>query len=108
MDCQLDIFFLEALLNGLLLAGLLALLALGLNLVFGVIDVVWICYAELMMIGMYAVYFLYTVLIVEQNIKQVLKVVERAYLLEVGRIKASGKSADLLASDDIRRAYIGL
>ena len=50
----------------------------------------------------------YTVLIVEQNIKQVLKVVERAYLLEVGRIKASGKSADLLASDDIRRAYIGL
>jgi branched-chain amino acid transport system ATP-binding protein len=50
----------------------------------------------------------YTVLIVEQNIKQVLKVVERAYLLEVGRIKARGKSADLLASDDIRRAYIGL
>jgi len=50
----------------------------------------------------------YTVLIVEQNIQQVLKVVERAYLLEVGRIKASGKSADLLASDDIRRAYIGL
>jgi branched-chain amino acid transport system ATP-binding protein len=50
----------------------------------------------------------YTVLIVEQNIKQVLKVVGRAYLLEVGRIKASGKSADLIASDDIRRAYIGL
>ncbi len=50
----------------------------------------------------------YTVLIVEQNIQQVLKVVERAYLLEVGRIKASGRSAELLASDDIRRAYIGL
>lgn len=50
----------------------------------------------------------YTVLIVEQNIQQVLKVVERAYLLEVGRIKASGNSADLLGSDDIRRAYIGL
>jgi branched-chain amino acid transport system permease protein len=57
MDCQLDVFFLEALLNGLLLAGLLALLALGLNLVFGVIDVVWICYAELVMIGMYGIYF---------------------------------------------------
>jgi len=57
MDCQLDIFFLEAVLNGLLLAGLLALLALGLNLVFGVIDVVWICYAELVMIGMYGVFF---------------------------------------------------
>jgi branched-chain amino acid transport system permease protein len=55
MECQLDIFFLEAILNGLLLAGLLALLALGLNLVFGVIDVVWICYAELVMVGMYGI-----------------------------------------------------
>ena len=60
MDCHLDIFFLEAVLNGVLLAGLLALLALGLNLVFGVIDVVWICYAELVMIGMYAIYYAYT------------------------------------------------
>ena len=50
----------------------------------------------------------YTVLIVEQNIRQVLKVVDRAYLLDVGRIKRSGKSAELLSSDDIRRAYIGL
>jgi branched-chain amino acid transport system permease protein len=55
MDCQLDIFFLEAILNGLLLAGLLALLALGLNLIFGVIDVVWICYSELVMVGMYGI-----------------------------------------------------
>jgi branched-chain amino acid transport system permease protein len=59
MDCQLDIFFLEALINGLLLAGLLALLALGLNLIFGVIDVVWICYAEIVMIGMYGIDFAY-------------------------------------------------
>jgi branched-chain amino acid transport system permease protein len=57
MDCQLDIFFLEAVLNGLLLGGLLALLALGLNLIFGVIDVVWICYAELVMVGMYGIYY---------------------------------------------------
>jgi branched-chain amino acid transport system permease protein len=57
MDCHLDIFFLEAVLNGLLLAGLLALLALGLNLVFGVIDVVWISYAELVMVGMYGIYY---------------------------------------------------
>lgn len=55
-----DIFLLEVVLNGLLFGGVLALLALGLNLIFGVIDVVWICYAELMMIGMYAVYFLYS------------------------------------------------
>jgi len=59
MDCQLDVYFLEALLNGILLAGLLALLALGLNLVFGVIDVVWICYAELVMIGMYGIHYAY-------------------------------------------------
>jgi branched-chain amino acid transport system permease protein len=52
-----DIFLLEAIVNGLLLGGVLALLALGLNLIFGVIDVVWICYAELVMIGMYAVFY---------------------------------------------------
>jgi branched-chain amino acid transport system permease protein len=56
-----DIYLLEALLNGVLLGGVFALLALGLNLVFGVIDVVWICYVELIMLGMYGMYFLYTV-----------------------------------------------
>ena len=50
----------------------------------------------------------YTVLIVEQNIRQVLKVVDRAYLLETGRIKSSGSSAELLGSDEIRRAYLGI
>jgi branched-chain amino acid transport system ATP-binding protein len=50
----------------------------------------------------------YTVLIVEQNIQQVLKVVDRAYLLEVGTIKRAGSSAELLESEDIRRAYIGV
>ncbi len=56
-----DIFLLESVLNGLLLGGLLALLSLGLNLIFGVIDVVWICYAELIMVGMYAVYYFHVV-----------------------------------------------
>ena len=56
-----DIYLLEALINGVLLGGVLALLSLGLNLVFGVIDVVWICYAELIMLGMYAMYFLASV-----------------------------------------------
>jgi branched-chain amino acid transport system ATP-binding protein len=50
----------------------------------------------------------FTVLIVEQNIRQVLQVVDRAYLLETGQIKLAGTGADLLASDAIRRAYIGL
>jgi len=57
----MDIFLLEALINGVLLGGVLALLSLGLNLIFGVIDVVWICYAELIMLGMYGMYFLYSV-----------------------------------------------
>ncbi len=56
-----DIFLLEAVVNGILFGGILALLALGLNLIFGVIDVVWIYYAELIMIGMYAVYYLHAV-----------------------------------------------
>jgi len=59
MNQIFDIFLLEAVLNGVLLGGLLALLALGLNLIFGVIDVVWICYAELMMIGMYCIWWLH-------------------------------------------------
>jgi branched-chain amino acid transport system permease protein len=56
-----DVFLLEAVINGILLGGVLALLSLGLNLVFGVIDVVWICYAELIMVGMYGMYFMYSV-----------------------------------------------
>ena len=49
-----------------------------------------------------------TVLIVEQNVQQVLRVVDRAYLLEAGTIRASGKSSELLASDTIRQAYLGV
>ncbi|MBV8850308.1 MAG: ABC transporter ATP-binding protein [Methylobacteriaceae bacterium] len=50
----------------------------------------------------------YTVLIVEQNVRQVLKFADRGYLLEAGRIKTSGTAAEMLASDDIREAYMGL
>jgi branched-chain amino acid transport system ATP-binding protein len=50
----------------------------------------------------------YTVLIVEQNIRQVLKVVSRAYLLEAGRIMRSGTAAELLAAPEIQKAYLGL
>ena len=53
-----DLFLLEAIINGILFGGVLALLSLGLNLIFGVVDVVWICYAELVMFGMYTVYWL--------------------------------------------------
>ena len=49
-----------------------------------------------------------TVLIVEQNVQQVLDVVDRAYLLEVGSIKLAGTSAELKGNDFIRKSYMGL
>jgi len=49
-----------------------------------------------------------TVLIVEQNVQQVLQVVDRAYLLKAGSIRASGLAAELLASDSVREAYLGV
>jgi branched-chain amino acid transport system permease protein len=55
------VFILEAVINGILLGGVLALLALGLNLIFGVIDIVWIAYVDLVMLCMYAMYFMVTV-----------------------------------------------
>jgi branched-chain amino acid transport system ATP-binding protein len=49
-----------------------------------------------------------TVLIVEQNVQQVLDIVDRAYLLEVGRIRLAGSSSELKDNDLIRRSYMGL
>jgi branched-chain amino acid transport system ATP-binding protein len=49
----------------------------------------------------------YTILVVEQNVRQVLKLVDRAYLLEVGRIKVEGRAADLAEQDFVRKAYVG-
>jgi branched-chain amino acid transport system ATP-binding protein len=49
-----------------------------------------------------------TVLIVEQNVQQVLEVVDRAYLLEVGTIKLAGSAAELKRNSVIREAYLGL
>jgi len=49
-----------------------------------------------------------TVLIVEQNVQQVLDVVDRAYLLEVGAIKLSGTAAELKSNSLIRASYMGL
>jgi branched-chain amino acid transport system ATP-binding protein len=49
-----------------------------------------------------------TVLIVEQNVQQVLEVVDRAYLLEVGAIRLAGSAAELRQNSIIREAYMGL
>jgi branched-chain amino acid transport system ATP-binding protein len=50
----------------------------------------------------------YTILVVEQNVRQVLKLVDRAYLLEVGRIKMEGRAEALSDQDFVRKAYVGL
>jgi branched-chain amino acid transport system ATP-binding protein len=49
-----------------------------------------------------------TVLIVEQNVRQVLELVDRAYVLEAGRITLSGSAAELAANDAVRRSFIGM
>ena len=49
-----------------------------------------------------------TVLIVEQNVQQVLDVVDRAYLLEVGNIKLAGTAAEFKDNGFIRKSYMGL
>jgi branched-chain amino acid transport system ATP-binding protein len=50
----------------------------------------------------------YTILVVEQNVRQVLKLVDRAYLLEVGRIHMEGRADQLAEQDFVRKAYMGL
>lgn len=48
-----------------------------------------------------------TVLLVEQNANQALKVADRAYALERGQVRVEGKAADLLTNDEVRGAYLG-
>jgi branched-chain amino acid transport system ATP-binding protein len=49
-----------------------------------------------------------TILLVEQNAHMALKVAHRAYVLEVGRVTMNGPAADLAASDEVRKAYLGV
>jgi len=48
------------------------------------------------------------VLLVEQNVGQSLEIADRAYVLENGSVRFAGLPAQLLASDELRRAYLGL
>ena len=48
-----------------------------------------------------------TILLVEQNAKKALAVSDRAYVLETGSIAASGKAADLMNDESIKKAYLG-
>ncbi|MCX7854547.1 MAG: ABC transporter ATP-binding protein [Anaerolineae bacterium] len=49
-----------------------------------------------------------TVLLVEQNVRRALEIADRAYVLENGHICMEGACAELLESDHIRRAYLGM
>ncbi len=49
-----------------------------------------------------------TVLLVEQNVFEALEVSHRAYVLQTGRIVMEGQSKDLLGSDLVRQAYLGM
>ena len=48
------------------------------------------------------------VLLVEQNVGQSLEIADRAYVMENGAIRFCGKPAELLASDTLRQAYLGM
>ena len=48
-----------------------------------------------------------TILLVEQNAAMALQVAHRAYVIEVGSIEMEGPAAELAASDDVRKAYLG-
>jgi branched-chain amino acid transport system ATP-binding protein len=49
-----------------------------------------------------------TILLIEQNALLALKTASRGYVLETGSVVLSGPSADLIASPDIQRAYLGM
>lgn len=48
-----------------------------------------------------------TVLLVEQNANMALSVADRAYVIETGRVEISGTAAELQASEEIKKAYLG-
>ncbi len=48
-----------------------------------------------------------TILLVEQNAQAALRLADKGYVLEVGKIVLEGTGKDLLASDDVRKAYLG-
>jgi branched-chain amino acid transport system ATP-binding protein len=48
------------------------------------------------------------VLLVEQNVRHTLEIADRAYVLENGRVVSEGAGAELLESDYVRKAYLGL
>ena len=79
------IFLLEAAVNGVLLGGVLALLALGLNLIFGVVDIVWI----------------------EHIMATLMRVVDRIVVLDHGEKIAEGLPLEIAEHPQVVEAYLG-
>ena len=48
-----------------------------------------------------------TILLVEQNARAALKIADRAYVLETGKVRIRGKASDLLENEAVRKAYLG-
>jgi branched-chain amino acid transport system ATP-binding protein len=49
-----------------------------------------------------------TILLVEQNVFQSLKIANRAYVLETGRVVLSGSGSELLSNDHVKKAFLGM
>ena len=49
-----------------------------------------------------------SILLAEQNIYYALKIADRAYVMEVGKVTLEGKSSDLLANSHVKEAFLGL
>jgi len=49
-----------------------------------------------------------TLLVVEQNVRYALKVADRGYIIENGRVVGHGSATDLTNSDDVKRAYLAV
>ena len=48
-----------------------------------------------------------TILLVEQNAYQALRIADRAYVLETGTIKLSGPAQELARNEEVKKAYLG-
>jgi branched-chain amino acid transport system ATP-binding protein len=49
-----------------------------------------------------------TILLVEQNVREALDLADRGYVIQTGRIVGAGSGQELLASDQFRKAFLGV